>query len=110
MDLPDVHSVVLNRSTQYSKKASKAFGAMFDEIKRRVEELKTAIPDYFINDGPHFEDIPDSHSVAIVCSHQGIPLYTLKPGRYEVHDTEPQVNSEPLQRYKDAVAALIKTI
>jgi chromosome partitioning protein len=83
---------------------------MFDEIKRRVEALKRAAPDHFANDGPHFEDVPDSHSVAIVCSHQGIPLYALKPGRYQVHDTEPQVNPEPLERYKDAVEAFIKTI
>ena len=33
MSLPIVHSVVLSRSTQYNKKASKAFGAMFSEIK-----------------------------------------------------------------------------
>jgi chromosome partitioning protein len=110
MPLPKIHSVVLNRSTQYSKKASKAFGAMFDEIKHRVTELKKQAPSYFDPTGPHFEDVPDSHSVAIVCSHQGMPLYALKPGRYEVHDTEPQVNSEPLQRYKDAMANLIKTI
>jgi chromosome partitioning protein len=110
IDLPDVHSVVLNRSTQYSKKASKAFGAMFDEIKRRVKALKENAPDHFNDGGPHFEDVPDSHSVAIVCSHQGKPLYSLTPGRYTVHETEPQVNSEPLERYKDAVAAFIKTI
>jgi chromosome partitioning protein len=110
MPLPGIHSVVLNRSTQYSKKASKAFGAMFDEIKNRVVALKAADPTHFSATGPHFEDVPDSHSVAIVCSHQGIPLFALTPGRYEVHDTEPQVNSEPLQRYKTAVAEFIKNI
>lgn len=110
IQLPSIHSVVLNRSTQYNKKASKAFGAMFDEIQRRVEALKKASPNHFDKDGPHFEDVPDSHSVAIVCSHQGMPLYALKPGRYAVHDTEPQVNSEPLKRYKDAVEAFIKRI
>jgi cellulose biosynthesis protein BcsQ len=108
--LPSIHSVVLNRSTQYNKKASKAFGAMFDEIKRRVEELKKSASGYFSAKGPYFEDVPDSHSVAIVCSYQGLPLYALKPGRYEVHDTEPQVNSDPLDRYKKAVAAFIKVI
>ena len=61
-------------------------------------------------EGPNFEDVPDSHSVAIVCSHKGMPLYELKPGRYPVHDTEPQVNSEPLDRYKAAVSSFIKTI
>jgi hypothetical protein len=102
MPLPSIHSVVLNRSTQYSKKASKAFGAMFDEIKKRVITLKAAGASHFAPAGPHFEDVPDSHSVAIVCSHLGIPLFALTPGRYEVHDTEPQVNSEPLERYKTA--------
>jgi chromosome partitioning protein len=110
MKLPEVHSVVLNRSTQYNKKASKAFGAMFDEIKRRVADLQRASASSFVSDGPYYEDVPDSHSVAIVCSYQGKPLYALKPGRYEVHDTEPQVNSEPLERYKEAVAAFIRTI
>ena len=110
LPLPIIHTVILNRSTQYSKKASKAFGAMFDEIKRRVEELKKVASVYFSKKGPNFEDVPDSHSVAIVCSHQGLPLYALKPGRYPVHDTEPQVNSEPLERYREAVAELIKTI
>jgi chromosome partitioning protein len=108
--LPTTHSVILNRSTQYNKKASKAFGAMFDEIKRRVADLKKQASAYFPKGFPLFEEIPDSHSVAIVCSHQGIPLYALKPGRYKVHNTEPQVNLGPLNRYKKAVAAIIKKI
>jgi chromosome partitioning protein len=110
MKLPKIHSVVLNRSTQYSNKASKAFGAMFEEIKRRTTTLAKATPAYFEQGGPKFADIPDSHSVAVVCSHQGLPLYQLRPGRYNVHDTEPQVNDEPLERYKEAVAAFIGTL
>jgi chromosome partitioning protein len=107
LPLPKVHAVLLNRSTQYSNKASKAFGAMFDEIKKRVLALQEAAPSAFVTGGPIFEDMPDSHSVAIVCSHLGMPLYSVKPRRYEVHDTNPQVNSEPLQRYVESVAALI---
>ena len=38
MPVPLMHSVLLNRSTLYDKKASKAFGAMFDEIKKRVKK------------------------------------------------------------------------
>lgn len=110
MPLPTIHSVVLNRSTKYSKKASKAFGAMFEEIKKRIEALKKLKPEAFPNNGPNFEDVPDSHSVAIVCSHQGKPLYALKPGRYPVHDIESQVNSEPLDRYKEAVSHFIAKI
>ena len=36
---PPIHLVLLNRSTQYNKKASKAFSAMFDAIKDRVHKL-----------------------------------------------------------------------
>jgi hypothetical protein len=83
---------------------------MFDEIKRHANQLRQNSPQYFNKNGPMFYDIPDSHSVAIVCSHLGKPLYSVKPGRYPVHDTEPQVNSEPLDRYKEAIAGFIAAI
>ncbi len=110
MELPAIHSVVLSRSTQYNKKASKAFGAMFDEIKRRTRNLQKSMPHAFGDDGPKFADVPDSHSVAVVCSHQGKPLYKLTPGRYDVYDATPQVNDEPLDRYKEAVKKFIATL
>jgi len=110
MALPLIHSVLLNRSTQYDNKASKAFAAMFGEIKTRTERVKTQAPTRFVGNTVKFCDIPDSHSVAIVCSHLGLPLYSLKPGKYEVHDSSPQVNSEPLQRYTEAVDLLVQSL
>jgi chromosome partitioning protein len=110
LPLPLIHSVLLNRSTLYSKKASKAFGAMFDEIKRRTRALKKAGPSRFVPGEINFKVVPDNHSVAIVCSHLGKPLYSIYPGRYKVHETHPQVNSEPLDRYKEAVDSLLQDI
>lgn len=110
MPLPLVHSVVLNRSTQYSEKTSKAFAAMFDAIKEKVLSLRKNKPEHFVGGEIKFLDMPDSHSVAIVCSHHGMPLYQVHHGRYKVHDTNPQVNRGPLDRYKEAVSNLIKTI
>ena len=110
MSLPMVHSVLLNRSTEYSRKASKAFAAMFDEIKTRTTALKNECPAQFVSGEVNFQEVPDAHSVAIVCSHLGRPLYSLRPGRYEVHDTHPQVNSEPLDRYKSAINRLVHDI
>lgn len=103
MPLPVIHSVILNRSTQYNKKGSKAFGAMFDAIKTRVHLLRKSGPENFVSGNDLFHEIPDNHSVAIVCSHIGLPLYQVSPGKYEVYDEMPQVNSEPLDRYKDAI-------
>ncbi|MGI0135201.1 MAG: ParA family protein [Candidatus Micrarchaeaceae archaeon] len=110
LSLPLVHSVLLNRSTLYNKKASKAFGAMFEEIKSRTRSLKKSDPARFVPGNVNFKVIPDNHSVAIVCSHLGQPLYSIHPGKYKVHDTHPQINTEPLERYKEAVASLLQDI
>ncbi len=109
MSLPVIHSVLLNRSTQYDKKASKAFGAMFKEIKNRVERFKDSNKQWFHS---HFEyfDIPDAHSPAIVCSHKGLPISKLKAGHHKVHKTMPQVNPEPLKRYKEAIKKLVNVL
>ena len=110
MAVPLIHSVILNRSTWYSQEASKAFGAMFDEIKRRIESLKEADPKCFTSGSTKYHQIPDAHSVAIVCSHLGRPLYSITPGQYQVHDTNPQVNRGPLDRYKEAIEGFVATI
>ena len=110
MSLPLVHSVLLNRSTWYNQRASRAFRAMFDEIKNRTESLKEKNPRNFVSGGINFREVPDTHSVAIVCSHLGLPLYEVRPRQYNVHDTHPQVNSEPLERYKEAIDDLLSSI
>lgn len=110
MPLPVIHSVLLNRSTLYNARASKAFGAMFEEIKKRTRSLKKADPSRFMPGKINFQIVPDNHSVAIVCSHLGKPLYKIFPGHYKVHDTKPQVNDEPLDRYKEAVNEVLSSI
>ena len=110
MTLPVIHSVLLNRSTRYNQQASKAFGAMFDEIKSRASTLQKNAPKRFAADKIIFHEIPDTHSVAIVCSHLGQPLYALRPGKYEVHGETPQVNPTTLNRYKEAISKLVADI
>lgn len=116
LSLPLIHTVILNRSTLYNKDASKAFSAIYTAIKERVErfELSTASrftsADLLDSTEGRFTLMPDSHSVAIVCSHKGLPLQKVTPGRYEVYDTTPQVNPEPLERYKKAVANIMQRL
>lgn len=109
MALPSIHLVPLNRSTQFDKKASKAFGAMYDEIRNRVNKLRITLPSAFsipMGTSPFF-DIPDAHSVSVVSSHLGLPLSDLKVKRYDIHGVDTQVNSEPLQRYQSATTQLV---
>ena len=83
---------------------------MFKEIKRRAEELLEDEPLARGNEGNYFFDIPDTHSVAIVASHEGKPIRSIKVGKYKVFDKEPQVNGPPLLRYAEAVNAVVSEL
>ena len=75
-----------------------------------VLKLQEADNSRFVNGKAIFREMPDSHSITIVCSHYGMPLYEVNPGKYKVHDTNPQVNSGPLDRYKENVRELLSTL
>lgn len=106
--LPSIHVVTLNRSTQYSERASKSFSAMFNEIKKRVNKLKEEWSIQFSSDeNNRFLDIPDAHNASVVCSYEGVPLSKLKIGPHKIHDITVQVNEEPLERYKEALENLV---
>lgn len=107
--VPSIHMVPLNRSTQYDQSASKAFGAMYDEIQARVRALHGQRPANFSvpPSAKLFVDVPDVHSTCVVASHHGIPLSVLRAGAYDVHGERTQVNPGPLQRYRTAIAALV---
>jgi cellulose biosynthesis protein BcsQ len=110
LTLPSIHLVPLNRSTQWDKKASKAFKAMYGEIQGRVQKLRNAMPQYFSLSKEPFIDIPDAHSVAIVAAHKGVPLSSVRLGSHNVHGTKCQVNREPLKRYRAAVKKLVELL
>ena len=106
MKPPVIHSVLLNRSTQYRKKPSKAFGAMFDEIKNRTEKFKKGDPNAFSSTFEYY-DIPDAHTSAVICSDLGIPISDLTQGQYEIQNEKVQINAETLNRYKEAIKGFL---
>lgn len=106
--LPAIHVITLNRSTQYSKRASKSFNAMFDEIKKRVKLIEGKGNVNFSSiENQRFLDMPDAHNVAVVSSHEGAPLSRLEMGPHNVHDERVQVNPEPYDRYKEALQKIV---
>jgi cellulose biosynthesis protein BcsQ len=109
--LPSIHIVTLNRSTQYDEKASKSFDAMFREIQRRTNDLeKTGRVSFSMDTNNRFLDMPDAHNVAVVCSHEGVPLSRLKLGPHMIHDTKVQVNEVPYTRYREALSKIVSTL
>ena len=114
LTVPSIHLVPLNRSTQYGSKSSRAFAAMYGQVKERARAL--------LEKAPHrcslplqqqerlFCDMPDAHTIAVVISHHGLPLCKIKAGRYDVHGKATQVNGEPLERYQKALKGLVELL
>jgi hypothetical protein len=100
----------LNRSTQYEQKASKAFSAMYDAIRKRAQDLFKADPKVFSQPQAVFLDIPDAHSVSVVTSHLGLPLHKIKLGKYKIRARDTQVPKDSLKRYKTAFNKLVARI
>ena len=108
LSLPTIHSIPLNRSTQYEQKASKAFSAMYDAIKQRALGLMAKDKSIFSSPKESlFLDLPDAHSVSVVTSHLGLPLHKIKLGKYSIHSKDTQVPKESLSRYKAAFNDLV---
>lgn len=107
--VPTIHVIPLNRSTQYEQKASKAFSAMYDEIKDRASKLLKSDSSIF-SARKVFLDLPDAHSVSVVTSHLGLPLHKIKLGKYQIHQKDTQVPKDSLTRYKAAFADLVSRL
>lgn len=109
MTLPRMHLVAMNRSTTYRRKSAKAFGKMFDNIKSRVAEHCRSQPDSFSRqpDEELFIEIPDAHTVAIVASHRGEPIQSLRPGPYDLDGEATRINRDSLERYQRSIRQLV---
>ena len=110
MSSPKIHSVVLNRTTVYRDKPSKAFAAMQEQVEKEVSSLHESDKshDYFSQERSSLiEYMPDAHTVAVVSSSLGIPLYSLRVGPYTVEGTKTQINDEPLDRYKREISTIV---
>lgn len=110
MTLPKVHLIVMNRSTTYRQKPARAFRKMFDDIRDRVIRQRKDYPESFspIPDELRFVDIPDAHTVAIVASHLGVPVESLRAGPYELDgETTTQLNRGSLERYQESIRRLV---
>ena len=89
--MPEIPLSDLEQKHTIWRKSSKGFSAMFDEIKRRTADwLSQQSQTRFSTNVDIFVDIPDSHTLSIICSHHGLSISALKPGKiYDVHGKDP---------------------
>lgn len=106
--LPEVHSVVKNRLTQYMGPAS-AYDAVLSSINQEVDDLVDSNPEMFtfddIRDG--IVEIRDFQTTGVVAFSYGAPFYQLSSGRFDVAGREVQVKREYLDNCIDAINNLV---
>ena len=111
LDIPKLHTFVSNRVTLYRGKASKAFEAVNESIKKTLEVLYKkyrqiyAIPKE--SPSERFIEVPDYHSACVVMTIRGVPLHSLQAGPNRIGDKQVQLNSEPLEKYRKALTEFV---
>lgn len=115
---PQLHSAILNKSTVYGKRTpSRAFQAMLDLVKNEVDEIyKNKDMQGKFNRSDFICYIPDAHSVAVICSSLGTPLYKLIQSSgiirpFELPNGESaQINIEQAREYKKEIDKFVDTL
>ena len=113
MKAPPIHMVVFNRTTQYFKSPATAFRAMLDQVKEKIEILRDSDKSHrmFCGNGNLYSYMPDAHTICVVCSTNGIPLYKIKAKKYPLpNGNEATVNALPLRKYKEEVKNIIEQL
>lgn len=108
---PKLHAFANNRVTLYRGKASSAFEAVSKTIKETLDRLHENHRQVFTTPkekpSERFVEIPDHHSACVIMTKMGIPLYNLRPGPKEIEGERVQLNPDPLDRYRSALATFV---
>ncbi len=107
LTLPKIHLVLLNRHTTSSNAPSKAFQAMYEEIKNRVHQFENEGILLDENTKEIFKEIPNAHAVAITASEKATPISYLKSTSYSLQHGSTQIQPAPLERYQKAIEEVI---
>ncbi len=111
MEIPLIHLVLFNRYTMSREKPAKAFTAMYDAIKERAKSLYERQPNKFTYPVERtFYNIPDAHTVAIVSSQNALPLHSVESGQHTLEHGKIAIQPESLDRYRNELDSLIRSI
>ena len=114
LSVPKLHTLVNNRFTVWGGRASKAFDAVGQTIRGTMDSIHNEHRAVFAYPreipSQNFIEIPDYHSACIIATSTGTPLFHLKPGPKELYGERIQLNKDPLDRYRDALASFVKRL
>lgn len=114
LDIPKLHTFVSNRVTRYSGKASRAFEAVSESIKETLDALHKKHRQIYATPkevpSKSFIEIPDYHSACVIMTTKGIPLYNLRPGPHILRGKQVQINSGPLEKYREALTEFVNCL
>ncbi len=104
LEVPTIHLVLLNRYTTSSNAPSKAFEAMYEEIRIRINTLKDKMK---LQADIVSLEVPDAHAVAITASELATPISDLKNSLYILQHGKTQIQRAPLESYQKAISNVI---
>jgi len=111
LNLPLIHSFVLNRSRAHFKSAAKAFQAHLDEIENLASSIKTKYSDVFLgSQDAKVVNIKDGNTLASIINHEGIPLRNLSPGKYVIYGQEAKANKTQIDPLLEDLDVLINQL
>lgn len=114
VETPKLHAFANNRVTLYRGTASSAFEAISKTIKETLDQLHANHRQVFTTPkekpSERFIEIPDYHSACVIMTKMGIPLFNLRPGPKKIEGEQVQLNPEPLDRYRKALATFVECL
>lgn len=114
LKVPLLHTFVSNRVTLYRNRPSMAFEAMSRIIRKTIfriyKEHKECFATNEIESRSSFLWFPDYHSICVVASALGTPVYKLKAGSYNIRGQKVAIGDTQLDKYFAALQALVQCL
>jgi len=108
---PRLHTFVSNRVTLYDGKPSKAFKVVNERVQATVDRIHEKHRSFYAipkeKPSAAFVQVPDYHSACVFAATTGTPLHKITAGPKTLDGERVQLNQEPLDRYKSALAEFV---
>ncbi|MDR0449384.1 MAG: ParA family protein [Rickettsiales bacterium] len=111
--LPRIHSLILNKSRTFDKKASKAYMAHVNEIEKLINFLETKFPSRFVplpTGSGRVYNMKDANAIPTVLNFCGIAPSKLKHQKYDVYDDTTQINQSQIDPYLANINSIVSIL